>query len=45
MIGQGSLADTPYWDDPKKNDKAYEILSAMETTNIRDTESLYEVCA
>lgn len=45
LIRLGTLADTAFWDDPKRNQDVYEILVCLATPNIRNTETLYEAYA
>ena len=44
LMRLGTLADTAFWDDPKRNPDVYEILDSSATPNIRNTETLYEAC-
>ena len=43
IVALGTLDTISYWADPKANPGAYEIISAMSTPNLRNTEVLYEV--
>ena len=44
LMRLGTLSDTPFWGDPKRNPDVYEVIDSSMTPNLRNTETLYEAC-
>ena len=42
LVRRGTLADTAYWENPKDNQDAYEILKICETPTLSYGDRLYE---
>jgi hypothetical protein len=45
LVRLGTLADTAFWDHPKRNSDVHEILEIGVMPNLRNTETLYEAYA
>jgi len=45
LVRRGTLANTAYWEDPKRNQDAYEVLKVCDTPTLNYRERLYEAYA
>jgi len=45
LVRRGTLADTAYWENPKDNQDAFEIIKVCETPTLNYGDRLYEAYA